>query len=208
MEPPAHPAPDRIAVLLAAGAGTRFAGTGHKLTARLATPDEAHTSVFGRALANVVDADIGPVVVVTGAVDLTSDPVLRQVTERGADVHVHDNPQWADGQATSLQVAVRVARQIGATALVVGLADQPFVTPAAWQRVALGLGTITVATYDGRRGHPVRLHADVWDMLPSRGDEGARILMRTRPDLVAEVPCTGSPADIDTLEDLRRWQSN
>jgi len=191
------------AVILAAGAGSRFDGTGHKLLAELPErADEPSASVIERSLDHVLAAHIGPVLVVTGAVD-------DVVPERFADVvAVHHNPRWADGQATSLHVGLDAAARLGCRAAVIGLADQPFITPAAWRAVAAADAPIAVATYDGRRGNPVRLDAAVWHLLASTGDEGARSLMRVRPDLVREVPCTGSPADIDTEEDLRRWQNS
>jgi molybdenum cofactor cytidylyltransferase len=191
------------AVILAAGAGSRYDGTGHKLLAKLPANDtEPHATVIERSIAHVVDAAIGPVIVITGAVpDVVPADLIDQVT-------VRHNPRWADGQMTSLHTGLDAAAELGCRAVVVGLADQPFVTPAAWRTVADSTAPIAVATYDGQRGNPVRLDSTVWALLPADGDEGARSLMRVRPDLVREVPCTGSPADIDTEEDLRRWQNS
>ena len=118
------------------------------------------------------------------------------------------NPRWRDGSATSLQAGLAKAAELGADGPSIALADQPFVTAEAWQTVAAADAAVAVATYDGVRGHPVQLRADVWPLLPTDGDEGARALMRLRPDLVREIPCRGSAVDIDTVEDLRRWQNS
>jgi molybdenum cofactor cytidylyltransferase len=190
------PVAPTVAVVLAAGGGSRFEGPSHKLLATI-----AGERIVDRAVRAAVEADIGPVVVVRGAVG------FELPADLAAGVTVVDHPGWRDGQATSLQAGLRAARALGATAIVVGLGDQPFVTPEAWRSVATSDARVAVATYDGRRGNPVRLHADVWDLLPTSGDEGARTLMRVRADLVHQVPCAGSAADIDTREDLEQWQS-
>jgi CTP:molybdopterin cytidylyltransferase MocA len=143
-------------------------------------------------------AGLDETVVVTGAVDLGA--VLP------AGVRHLRNEAWASGQASSLLAAVGWAEAEGHDAVVIGLGDQPLVTAVAWRAVASAADRpVTAATYDGARRHPVRLAAEVWPLLPASGDEGARALMRSRPDLVGEVACEGNPADLDTVEDLSRW---
>lgn len=192
-----------VVVMLAAGAGSRFDGDRHKLLAQFSESGLIRgPSVIERSLASALAADVGPVVVVTGAVaDVVPPRLVGAVT-------ICHNDRWNEGQITSLHAGIDAARSLGATSVLVGLADQPFIDTTAWRAVAEARGPIAVATYDGKRANPVRLDADVWDLLPTTGDEGARSLMRVRPELVSEVACTGSPADIDTTEDLRRWQSN
>ena len=182
------------ALVLAAGAGERFRGPGHKLDAVV-----AGRTVLHWAVEHALAAGVGPVLVVTPAPGTYALPP-------GAVEVVND--AWAAGQSSSLHVGLRAAAAVHADAAVVGLGDQPGVTPAAWRAVAAVDAPLVIATYDGRRGHPVRLRADTWALLPTSGDEGARPLLRERPDLVTELPCEGSPSDIDTVEDLRRWQNN
>lgn len=183
----------RVAALLAAGAGSRFEGSDHKLLALL-----HGRPVWEWALHQVQAAGFDHVVVVTGSAEL---PWPAQAV-------VRHNAAWASGQASSVQVAIQAARELGADAVTIGLADQPFVTAEAWRAVAEAPAgaLIAVATYDGVPGpNPVRLHHDVWPLLPTAGDSGARDLIRAHPEWVYPVACVGSVADIDTLEDLARW---
>lgn len=184
-------------VVLAAGAGSRFAGSGGSGPKQLVV--FRGMTLIDHVLATVMATGFDEVVLVEGSTGLAD--------RAGPGVAVLHNPAWAGGIASSLQVALVHARAAGHEAVVIGLADQPGVTTEAWRAVAAAppVPPIAVATYAGRRANPVRLPASVWDLLPATGDEGARVLMRERPDLVREVPCTGEYWDIDTVEDLKRW---
>jgi molybdenum cofactor cytidylyltransferase len=186
-----------LGIVLAAGAGSRFAGSGGEHPKPRAELHEVPLvlHVVRAALAG----DLDEVVVVQGAVEV-ADLLPPEVIAL-------ENLRWEHGIATSLQVGLAHAAAEGHSAVVVGLADQPGVGPDAWRAVAGAPATppIAVATYAGRRANPVRLAAPVWRLLPQDGDEGARVVMRERPELVREVPCTGDPWDVDTVEDLERW---
>jgi molybdenum cofactor cytidylyltransferase len=181
------------ALVLAAGGGSRYRGPTHKLLANL-----RGRPVVSWSIEAALGAELDETIVVTGAIDL-SEVLPDQVT-------VLENPGWADGMATSLAVGLDWCARQGHRAAVVGLGDQPLVRTSAWRTVAAAdHAPIVVATYGGQRRNPVRLRQDVWPLVPSSGDEGARTLMRSRPELVGEVACEGEPVDIDTSEDLERW---
>ena len=188
------------AVVLAAGSGSRFTGEGHKLLALF-----RGRPLVAWAVEAAAGAGLDEVLVVEGAV-LLSEALAGTEARSPVPVRRLVNARWAEGQAGSLAVAVEAAASAGHDAVVVGLADQPLVPSGAWRAVAAATATlVAVATYGGRRRNPVRLASAVWPLLSRDGDEGARELMRRRPDLVGEVACQGEPVDVDTVEDLGRW---
>ena len=179
-------------IVLAAGAGARFAGASHKLWAVV-----KGKPVVVWALEHALEAGLDETIVVTGAAAV--DELVP------AGITIVYNARWAEGQATSLQAGIRAARAAGHDAVVVGLGDQPFVPGEAWRLVAASGADLATAVLDGQQTPPVRIGAALWDALPTAGDEGARVLLRSRPDLVVPVACPGSPVDIDTVEDLSAW---
>ncbi|BCJ34313.1 4-diphosphocytidyl-2C-methyl-D-erythritol synthase [Actinocatenispora thailandica] len=177
-------------LLLAAGAGRRFGRP------------KALVSFRGRTLlehgvALLTGGGCDPVYVVSGAAPLTCP---------GATVVA--NPGWATGMGSSLRAGVE-ALPARVDAVVVALVDQPLVGPAAVRRLLAAYrrgARLAVAGYAGRPRNPVLLSREYWPgvLASARGDRGARGYLRSHPELVTLVDCdgTGSPADIDTPEDL------
>jgi CTP:molybdopterin cytidylyltransferase MocA len=185
------------AILLAAGSGSRFGG-GKLLAAYGGRP------LIEASLANLAEAPIDETVVVVG----DDAQRLRAVCEPYG-VRVVDNPEWRQGQSTSVRAGL-LALGPEVRAAVVLLADQPLVGPGAVERLVAAFeegAEVAVATYGGRRRNPVLFSRAVWPLLEAElvGDEGARAVLRRHPDLATEVPCdgVGDPADVNTVEDLR-----
>lgn len=162
------------AVVLAAGASTRFGSAKQRLLLR---------PVLERVRAA---ATVERVVVVLGAHDVDTDaPVVRCA-------------DWERGPGASLRCGL-AALPAGTDAAVVVLADGPDLAAGAVDRVVAawrdGGGEVVAASYAGERGHPVLLARTAWARVP---DEGARAL---EPRLVA-CDDLGPPGDVDRLIDL------
>src|SRR5690606_12431820 len=145
----------------------------------------------------VAGGGCAPVVVVSGAVPLDVP---------GAAV-VH-NPHWSSGMGSSLRVGL-AALPDHVSAAVVLLVDLPWLGVEAVRRVIAAHRegwTLAVATYGGRRGHPVLLGRQHWYGIRglAHGDIGAKAYLAKHPEDVIEVDCTGTgdPADADVPEAL------
>ena len=188
------------AVVLAAGAGSRFGGG--KLLARL-----GGRPLIAAVLDNLRDAPVDEVIVVAGADAERLHEVCKQY-----DVRTVDNQEWARGQSTSVLAGLRACGEEARGAVVL-LGDQPLVGAESIERLVAALAEgakVAVATYGGKRRNPVLFSREVWPLLAAElaGDEGARSVLRRHPELVVEVPCegVGDPADVDTREDLTRLE--
>jgi len=156
-----------------------------------------------RALGVLRAGGCSPLVVVLGA--QASD--VRAGADLG-DTTVVVNDEWATGMGSSLRVGLAALSGAASAAALVSLVDTPGVGAAAARRLS-GLASadmLAVATYGGKRGHPVLLGRAHWAGVSelATGDAGARDYLAAHRSVVQQVPCDdiADPADIDTAEDL------
>jgi CTP:molybdopterin cytidylyltransferase MocA len=181
-------------LVLAAGEGKRFGGP--KAVAAL-----DNERLVDRAVRILVDGGCTPVVVVSGAVALSVE-----------GTQVVPNPLWPTGMGSSLRAGLDALAgpsvSAAVSAAVVMLVDTPWLSPEAVRRLAAcaGASPAAIATYGGRRGHPVLLAAEIWSEVAelAQGDVAAKAWLRSHPEQVLEVDCTGlgDPRDVDRPEDL------
>lgn len=188
-------------IVLAAGLGSRFAGTGHKLEQMLADEDNGiAAAVMSHTLRHALASGL-PVLVVT-----TSElaPLAHQdVAARDVLVVPKAAPMRGRGMGDS--IAAGVAARSGAPGWLLLPADMPRVKPSTLQAVANALSahSVAFAQHQGRRGHPVAFSAELYsELIGLTGDEGARRLVARYPSFAVEVNDPGVLIDIDTSEDL------
>ena len=184
-------------LVLAAGAGRRFGGP-------KALVELDGERLVNRAVRVLGEGGLTTRYVVQGAADLTGLP--------GAEVV--DNPDWNEGMGSSLRVGLAAMPAAVAAVLVIPV-DQPGLTTVALGRVLTAADgdlqeALAVATYAGRRGHPVLLGRRHWAEAASTavGDTGARAFLGTRTDVV-EVECAdvANGLDVDEPADLEPFHT-
>jgi molybdenum cofactor cytidylyltransferase len=184
-------------LLLAAGRATRFGGP--KLMAALRSGPDAGIAIGVASLRHLAGAIERVIVVVRDEGGLA-----RCFRREGVAVVVAARAD--DGMGASL--ATGVAALPADQAVVVALADMPWIEPTTIARVAdaVGNGAVVAAPFHhGQRGHPVGFAPSLRDELMAlTGDEGARaVLARHRASLVRiDVDDAGVLRDIDRPSDI------
>jgi CTP:molybdopterin cytidylyltransferase MocA len=177
------------ALILAAGAGTRF-GDEPKLLADLDGRPLLEHSID----AVCAVAELQQIVVVLGA---NAAGLLASVDFDHAEPLICED--WREGQSASLKCGLEALA--GATKVLVVLGDTPTLKSEVVARM-LACDPPARAVYDGRPGHPVVLGpAELKAVASLTGDQGARDLL----DGATEVECSdlSSGRDVDTVEDLK-----
>lgn len=185
-------------VVLAAGRGSRFGGTVHKLEQALGP-----STVLGCTLRHAIETQL-PVLVVTTAALVPL--VARQVATR--DIVVLSDGEAARGMGYS--IAAGVAERSGAPGWLVLPGDMPLVRPGSILAVATALEqhAVVCAQYKGRRGHPVGFGAELYSELSVLdNDDGARRVVARYPAHGEELDDPGVLMDVDTPQDLAALQS-
>ncbi|MFC7550884.1 NTP transferase domain-containing protein [Plantactinospora sp. GCM10030261] len=184
------------ALVLAAGAGRRYGGP--KALVRF-----DGELLVERAVRTAREAGCAPVAVVIGA---AAEAVRARADLGGARLVA--NPRWPTGMGSSLRAGLEALADGDATAVVVLLVDMPGVTTPAVARLASDPEPLAlrVATYGGRRGHPVLLGRAHWPgvVAAATGDMGARGYLADRAAEVLAVPCDdiADGHDVDVPADL------
>ena len=181
-------------VVLAAGAGTRFKGPGHKLDGRIGAD-----SVLALTLRSALSTGLNVVLVVSRRLH---DEMSDRLPDCDRVVIDTDEPAtW--GMADSIAAGIAHARAAAGWLVLPG--DMPFVQAASIAAVAHGLRThaVAYARHAGRRGHPVAFRAELLaDLLALKGDEGARPIVMREAAIAIDLDDAGVLQDIDTVDDL------
>jgi molybdenum cofactor cytidylyltransferase len=185
----------RCGLLLAAGRSARF-GTENKLLA----------SFRGRPLAAHA-AEAMAAVPLDQRIAVVADPAVAALFE-DFDVLTIDGPNAP--QSASLALGARHAMQLGATRLLVALADMPLVNATLMGAVLDRCtdGGASAAT-DGTRAMPPACFegSRIAALTQISGDRGAaKLLSDVTPDSLVAAP-PGMLADVDTVADLDRMRA-
>jgi len=149
-----------------------------------------------------------PVVVVLGS---RADSLRASLD--GLPVHVALNERWSEGMGTSIQCGLtylaNAASGAAVDGVILGLADQPYVTAAFLRQLPeLHRATgklIVAARYSDTFGVPVFFAAQAFPwLLDLAPGEGCKKLIANHPDDRLLADCPAAATDIDTPADYAR----
>ena len=192
------------AIVLAAGKSSRMG----RPKAALAMADG--DTFITRIVRTFTAASVGDVVVVVGH---DGKAVIDAFAASELDARFVDNPDYEQGQLSSLLAGLRVVDRPGVVAALVTLVDVPLVSAATVRAVVDRYrqthAPIVRPVRGAEHGHPVLIDRSLFDAL-RRADPsvGAKAVIRANASAAGDVAVddAGAFADADTPEDYERMR--
>ena len=184
------------AIVLAAGAGTRFGG------AKLLAP-------FGDGVLVEAAIRMARAAPVEGVIVVTQPGMEHLPWTRGPGVRAVACAEWAVGMAASLRTGIETLPGDAAGAFVF-LGDMPRIPVEVLEPLARALrdgAPAAAPTFDGRDGHPVLFARTLFaELLTLTGDRGARRVIAALGERAVRIaaPHDGVLLDVDSPGDLER----
>ena len=161
-------------------------------------------SILEHSLNNLLASRVNEVIVVVG---YEAEAVAKKVAARPVRIAV--NPNYKQGMSTSLVKGLGLVSD-GTKAVMVALADQPFISSQVINQLIEEFAThkkgIAVPVYKGKRGHPIIFAIKYRDeLLGLSGDTGGKEILERHPDDVLEVD-TGSEDIHRDIDDMKSYE--
>jgi molybdenum cofactor cytidylyltransferase len=198
------------AVILAAGGSSRFGKPKQLLNLRGET-------LVGRAVRAAAAAGCEPILVVVGenreaiklAVDIRDSRISSfSGLERAARPTIVENGEWQRGVGTSIRRGLeQLPNFIEAAVLLT--CDQPYLDASIVRQLIAAFAEtgkpIVASRYADTLGIPALFHRSCFAaLLALPDDSGAKSLIASRPNDIADIPFEKGAIDIDTPADFQR----
>jgi len=197
------------AIVLAAGKSSRMGRS------KATLPLDSGDTFLSRIVRTFADAGVEDVVVVVGH---DADAIVASfaaVEGAAARARFVDNPDYEQGQLSSLLAGLRVVDRPGVVAVLMTLVDVPLVSPdtvrAVVERYRTTRAPIVRPIHGDRHGHPVLIDRSLFDALRHADPStGAKPIIRANVSAMGDVQVddAGAFADADTPEDYEEMIRN
>jgi len=195
------------AIVLAAGKSSRMGRP------KATLPLDGGDTFLTRIVRTFTDAGVEDVVVVVGH---DADAILASyanVESVAARARFVDNPDYEQGQLSSLLAGLRVVDRPGVVAILMTLVDVPLVSTATVraviERYRNTRAPIVRPIHDDRHGHPVLIDRSLFDALRhAEPSTGAKPIIRANVSAAGDVQVDdpGAFADADTPDDYEEMR--
>jgi molybdenum cofactor cytidylyltransferase len=161
-----------------------------------------------RVTCTLLDGGVNDVLVVVGA----DAEVIRANTREAPRVTILNNPDYEQGQLTSLLAALQRIDETAVSGALVTLIDVPLVSAETVRALITAhrehAASIVRPVSNGRHGHPVIFPRQLFgELRRANPAQGAKAVVHAHEADIFEVTVSdeGAFIDIDTPEDYKRW---